>query len=55
MAIIGLLSYCTPPLAVLLVALLRQKPVAPQVLLGMTLIVAAAITGKLVLSKTRRV
>ena len=55
MAVIGLLSYCTPPLAVLLVALLRQQPVAPQVLLGMALIIAAAITGKLVLSKTRKV
>jgi len=49
MAVIGLLSYCTPPLAVLLVALLRQQPVAPQVLLGMVLIIAAAITGKLLL------
>jgi len=55
MAIIGLLSYCTPPLAVLLVALLRQQPVAPQVLLGMVLIIAAAITGKLVMSKTRKI
>ncbi|WP_319588494.1 DMT family transporter [uncultured Desulfobulbus sp.] len=55
MAVIGLLSYCTPPLAVLLVALLRQQPVAPQVLLGMGMIIAAAVTGKLVMSKTRKI
>jgi drug/metabolite transporter (DMT)-like permease len=53
MAVIGLLSYCTPPLAVLLVALLRQQPVAPQVLLGMALIILAAMVGKYLLQKAR--
>ena len=46
MAIIGYLSYFTPPLAVLLVALAQQKPVSGQVLTGMALILAAAIAGK---------
>lgn len=41
MAIIGFLSYFTPPLAVLLVALVRQQPVSGQVLAGMALILAA--------------
>lgn len=53
MVVIGLLSYCTPPLAVLLVALLRQQPVAPQVLLGMVLIIAAAMVGKIVGGKEK--
>lgn len=46
MAIIGFLSYFTPPLAVLLVALVRHQPVSGQVLAGMALILAAAIAGK---------
>ena len=46
MAIIGFLSYFTPPLAVLLVALVRQQPVSGQVLAGMALILAAAIAGE---------
>jgi len=46
MAIIGFLSYFTPPLAVLLVALVRQQSVSGQALAGMALILAAAIAGK---------
>jgi drug/metabolite transporter (DMT)-like permease len=46
MAVIGFLSYLTPPLAVLLVAVVRQEPVSGQVLVGMTLILAAAMAGK---------
>lgn len=52
MAIIGLLSYCTPPLAVLLVCLVQLRPVAPQVLWGMALIIVAALAGKWITSRT---
>lgn len=53
MAVIGLLSYCTPPLAVLLVCLIQSRPVAPQVLVGMTLVIAAALMGKRLTSPGR--
>lgn len=55
MAIIGLLSYATPPLAVLLVAIVRQRPVSPQVILGMVLIIGAALGGKYILQLKRSV
>jgi len=50
MVIIGFLSYLTPPLAVLLVAVIHGKNISPQVLLGMVIIIAASIGGRLSLS-----
>jgi drug/metabolite transporter (DMT)-like permease len=49
LAVIGLLSYLTPPLAVLLVALIQHRAVPGQVLLGMAIIIAASMTGRLFL------
>ncbi len=51
MAVIGMLSYLTPPLAVLLVALVERRTIAPQVLLGMALIILAAMLGKKILTR----
>ncbi len=53
MVIIGFLSYFTPPLAVLLVALIHGKTVSAQVLLGMVIIIVAAMGGRLSLSVKR--
>jgi drug/metabolite transporter (DMT)-like permease len=53
MAVIGYLSYFTPPLAVLMVALVQQKPVSGQVVAGMALILAAAMAGKQVVASSR--
>lgn len=50
-AVIGYLSFLTPPLAVTLVALLRREALAAQVLVGMALILVAAIVGKRVVEK----
>lgn len=50
MVIVGFLSYFTPPLAVLMVAVIHGEKVSAQVLLGMFVILAAAIGGKLSLS-----
>lgn len=50
-AVIGYLSFLTPPLAVLLVALIRREALATQVVLGMVLILVAAIMGKRVVEK----
>lgn len=50
-AVIGYLSFLTPPLAVLLVALIRREAIAAQVVVGMALILAAAIVGKRVVEK----
>lgn len=47
MVIIGFLSYFTPPLAVLMVALIHGEKVSSQVLIGMVIIIAAAIGGKM--------
>jgi drug/metabolite transporter (DMT)-like permease len=47
MVIIGFLSYFTPPLAVLMVAIIHGKTVSPQVVLGMVVIIAAAVGGKM--------
>ena len=52
LAVIGLLSYLTPPLAVLLVAIIQRKAVPNQVLLGMAVIIAASITGRIFLTQT---
>ncbi|MGE4403618.1 MAG: DMT family transporter [Desulfobulbus sp.] len=54
MIVIGYLSYLTPPLAVLLVALVRGEAVSLQVLVGMTMIIAAAIMGQHFLKRTER-
>ncbi|WDP93332.1 MAG: DMT family transporter [Desulfobacter sp.] len=50
-AVIGYLSYLTPPLAVLLVALVHGQPIHPQVILGMGVIITSAILGKLVMDR----
>ena len=47
MVIIGYLSYFTPPLAVFLVAIIHGKTVSAQVLLGMVVIIVAAMGGRL--------
>lgn len=46
LVIIGFLSYLTPPLAVLLVAIIHKEPVSGQVILGMFVILAAALAGR---------
>ena len=51
MVIIGFLSYLTPPLAVLLVALLHGQNISHQVLFGMFIIIMASIIGKFALSR----
>ena len=45
--VIGFLSYLTPPLAVLLVAVVHQRSVSGQVLLGMGFILAASLLGRI--------
>lgn len=55
MTIIGLLSYATPPLAVLLVALVRRQAVSLQVILGMGLIIGAALGGNYLLRRLKKV
>lgn len=52
--IIGFLSYLTPPLAVLLVALLHGEKVAPQVLVGMAVILGASLLGRLLVRRERK-
>ena len=46
LSIIGMLSYLTPPLAVLLVAIVHHQQISHQVISGMILILAASIVGK---------
>jgi drug/metabolite transporter (DMT)-like permease len=46
MTVIGYLSYLTPPLAVLLAALVRGATVTPQAVAGMALILVAAFIGR---------
>lgn len=46
MTVIGYLSYLTPPLAVLLVAVVRQAPVSVYALAGLACILVAAILGR---------
>jgi len=46
LVIIGFLSYLTPPLAVLFVAIMQKEAVSGQVLLGMCVILAASLTGR---------
>jgi drug/metabolite transporter (DMT)-like permease len=49
--VIGFLSYLTPPLAVLLVALIHGQEVAPRVLVGMAVILGASLLGRLLVSR----
>ena len=44
--IIGFLSYLTPPLAVLFVAIIHHQNVSSQVLIGMGVILAASLIGR---------
>ena len=46
LAVIGFLSYLTPPLAVLFVAVTRHQAVPLQVLVGMAVIIAASMVGR---------
>ena len=48
-SIIGLLSYMTPPLAVILVSIIHKEVISIQVILGMTIILFAAISGKFII------
>ena len=52
MVIIGFLSYLTPPLSVLLVALIHGEAISAQVLIGMMVIIVASIGGRFSLSKS---
>lgn len=54
MVIIGFLSYFTPPLAVLMVALIHGEKIPSQVLIGMVVILAAAVGGKMSLTATKK-
>lgn len=45
--VIGFLSYLTPPLAVLLVAVIHHQMVSGRVLLGMSVILAASLLGRI--------
>lgn len=47
LAVIGFLSYLTPPLAVLFVAVTRHQAVPMQVLVGMVVIIVASVVGRI--------
>ncbi|MBW1635323.1 MAG: DMT family transporter [Deltaproteobacteria bacterium] len=49
--IIGFLSYLTPPLAVLFVAIIEKEVISGQVLLGMSVILAASLIGRVFMKK----
>lgn len=51
MVIIGFLSYLTPPLAVLLVAIIHGQKISYQVILGMFIIILASLIGRYCLSR----
>lgn len=55
MVIIGFLSYLTPPLAVLLVAIIHGQKISYQVILGMFVIITASILGKIALGNILKV
>jgi drug/metabolite transporter (DMT)-like permease len=52
--VIGFLSYLTPPLAVLLVALIHGQEVAPRVLMGMAVILGASLLGRLLVNREQQ-
>ena len=54
MVIIGFLSYLTPPLAVLFVAIIHGRKISPQVILGMLVIILASIIGNYCLTRILR-
>jgi drug/metabolite transporter (DMT)-like permease len=54
MVIIGYLSYLTPPLAVLLVAVVHHETISNQVMAGMVVIIGASIGGRLSLPSAGR-
>jgi len=54
MVIIGFLSYLTPPLAVLFVAIIHGQKISYQVILGMFVIILASILGKFALGNILR-
>lgn len=51
MVVIGFLSYLTPPLAVLMVAIVNGEAVSEQVIFGMVVIIAASIAGRFALEQ----
>lgn len=53
MTVIGYLTYLTPPLAVLLAALIRGSAVKPSAMIGMVFILSAALGGQKLYSMTR--
>ncbi len=55
MVIIGFLSYLTPPLAVLLVAIVHGETISDQILVGMAIIIGASIGGKMSMTKSDKV
>ncbi len=52
MVVIGFLSYLTPPLAVLMVAILHGESISARLLLGMVIITAAAVGGRMSLPQS---
>lgn len=54
LVIIGFLSYLTPPLAVLLVAIIHGQHISPQVIWGMIVIIAASMGGRLLMNKSEK-
>lgn len=51
LVVIGFLSYLTPPLAVLLVAVIHSQKIPGQVIVGMLVIIFASVTGRYFLKK----
>lgn len=54
MVVIGFLSYLTPPLAVLLVAIIHGQDIPGQVIVGMLVIIGASLLGRYFLQKLER-
>ncbi|PHR24466.1 MAG: EamA family transporter [Desulfotalea sp.] len=54
MVIIGFLGYLTPPLAIILVAIIHHQTISAQVILGMFVIILASVAGKFSLSRIIR-
>ncbi len=54
LVIIGFLSYLTPPLAVLFVAIIHGQHISPQVIWGMIVIIAASMVGRLLMYKSEK-
>ena len=54
LVIIGFLSYFTPPLAVLMVAIIHGEKISSQVLIGMVIIIAAAVGGRMSLAGNKK-